>query len=310
MCKKLIMGDFMRRKVKNLFVITSIIAILFICDIRVIMAENGLQPGTGAFLPGAPIWIERMHVQIDSMADYSCSFDESLGAGILENKFLGAIINGIQNVASIRDIVSKISRESVLDNVINTCVPYVKNQLKNLESFEIRLQEMVDKNEIASNDSEFKSIKKRIEDAKTYFETESERLHNVIDKLYHGYPVEDVIFAYYNGFVKPPIIQTVYDKKACTILGKKVTPIIKWIVDLIQISIPVIIVIMTSIDFTSVVLNGEDKSLKAATTKFVKRLIIGAVIIFLPMLVTFIIDLSGALEPYGVNSNELFCSIF
>ncbi len=96
----------------------------------------------------------------------------------------------------------------------------------------------------------------------------------------------------------------------CNLLGDKLGSIIKWFVDLIQISIPIIIIIMTIVDFTGVVFSGEDKNFKAAGTKFVKRFIIGVAIILLPMLITFIIDMSGVLVPYGIDKNQLFCSIF
>lgn len=96
----------------------------------------------------------------------------------------------------------------------------------------------------------------------------------------------------------------------CAIFGENVTPIIQWVIDLVNISVPVLIIILTIIDFASVVLSGEDKNFKAAGSKLVKRLIIGVIIIFLPMLLTFIIDFSGALVPYGIERNQLFCSLY
>lgn len=96
----------------------------------------------------------------------------------------------------------------------------------------------------------------------------------------------------------------------CAILGEELGNMVKAAIDLIQLAIPIIIIILTIIDFTGIVLSGEDKNFKAAGTKFVKRLLIGAAIIFLPMLLTFIIDMSGVLVPYGIERNELFCSLF
>ncbi len=98
--------------------------------------------------------------------------------------------------------------------------------------------------------------------------------------------------------------------KKCAILGEELGDMIKAAIDLIQLAIPIIIVILTIIDFTGIVLSGEDKNFKAAGSKFVKRLLIGATIIFLPMLLTFIIDMSGVLVPYGIERNDLFCSLF
>ena len=100
------------------------------------------------------------------------------------------------------------------------------------------------------------------------------------------------------------------DISDCAILGDNITPIVKWLIDLIDIAIPIIIIIMTIVDFTGVVLSGEEKNFKAAGTKLIKRLIIGAVVILLPMLLAFIIDLSGVLVPYGIGKNQVFCSLF
>lgn len=100
------------------------------------------------------------------------------------------------------------------------------------------------------------------------------------------------------------------DNTTCAIFGEKTTDLLQWIIDLIQIAVPVIIIIMTIVDFVGVAVSGEEKNFKAAGSKLVKRLIVGITIIFLPMLLAFIIDFSGALVPYGIERNQLFCSLF
>ncbi len=95
----------------------------------------------------------------------------------------------------------------------------------------------------------------------------------------------------------------------CSLFGDgALSSIIKWIIDIMQMMVPIIIIILTIVDFSSIVLSGEEKNFKAAGTKFVKRLVIGVAIIFLPMLLTFIIDLSGVLGP--ITRDQLFCSLF
>lgn len=96
----------------------------------------------------------------------------------------------------------------------------------------------------------------------------------------------------------------------CAVFGEKTTKLIEWAIDLIQIAIPVIIIIMSIVDFTGVALSGEEKNFKAAGSKLVKRLVIGIAFILLPMLLAFIIDFSGALVPYGIEKDQLFCSLF
>jgi len=97
--------------------------------------------------------------------------------------------------------------------------------------------------------------------------------------------------------------------EGCNIFGENMTPIIAWAYAIIRIAIPILVVILTILDFLKVAGTGEEKSFKAAVNKLIKRVIIVVIFEVLPILITIIIDISGVLGQYNVEG-ELFCSLF
>ena len=92
----------------------------------------------------------------------------------------------------------------------------------------------------------------------------------------------------------------------CDNIGETLT-IIKQIYTFIKYLIPILIIGLSILDFAKVILNGEEKVFKEAWTKFVKRLGIGIIIILLPIILSMVLKASGALESYGVSSDNYFC---
>ena len=78
----------------------------------------------------------------------------------------------------------------------------------------------------------------------------------------------------------------------------------KQLYNLIKYLIPVIIIILSIIDFIKVVASGDDKEYKNAWNKLVKRIIIGIVILIVPQLLEFLLSLSGVL---GKAGKGIFC---
>lgn len=71
-------------------------------------------------------------------------------------------------------------------------------------------------------------------------------------------------------------------------------PIVRVIVSLIKIlmiAIPILLILMGTIDLGKAVIASDDKEIKAAQSLLIKRLIYAAVIFFVPMLVGVIMNL-------------------
>ncbi len=82
---------------------------------------------------------------------------------------------------------------------------------------------------------------------------------------------------------------------------------IKGIFLLIQWAIPIILIIMGSIDLGKAVLSSDDKEIKQATGKLVKRAIAAVAIFFLVLLVRLVMQLVSDSGSEGAPDNILQC---
>ena len=62
----------------------------------------------------------------------------------------------------------------------------------------------------------------------------------------------------------------------------KVFQVIGYLLIIIKIIVPLILIIMGSIDFAKAALSGDDKSTKEAAVQFSKRVLIGLIVFFIP----------------------------
>ena len=88
----------------------------------------------------------------------------------------------------------------------------------------------------------------------------------------------------------------------CGFIGKNTMKYIKNLYKLVKIIVPILIIVLGMIDFMKVLFSGEEKDMKTAGTKFLKRIIAGVVFILLPILLEFLIGLFG----FSENCLDLF----
>lgn len=96
----------------------------------------------------------------------------------------------------------------------------------------------------------------------------------------------------------------------CDILGgtnSETVQILSTVVKIIRLGVPILIIILGIIDFMKILFSGEDKVFKESFNRFVKRLGIGVIIIFVPYLLQFLVRLSGIESQYGIDN--FFCGI-
>ena len=102
---------------------------------------------------------------------------------------------------------------------------------------------------------------------------------------------------------------TIHENKVddCSDLGKTLT-LLKKIYNFIKYLVPVIIILFSLLDFAKVIISDEEKTYNDAWSKLVKRLIVGAVILILPALLSFVITISGVTKAHTtIDNNNLFC---
>ena len=65
------------------------------------------------------------------------------------------------------------------------------------------------------------------------------------------------------------------------------------IIDWIRILVPILLIVLCSVDLGQAVLAGDDKQIKTATSRVVKRAIAAVAIFFVPLIVRVLINAAG-----------------
>ncbi len=69
--------------------------------------------------------------------------------------------------------------------------------------------------------------------------------------------------------------------------------LLQQVLDFIKVVGPILVVILSSIDFAKVIIKIDDEAMAKAQKKLITRLILAALLFFIPMLVTVLLDLFG-----------------
>ncbi len=80
--------------------------------------------------------------------------------------------------------------------------------------------------------------------------------------------------------------------------------IIGYVIYAIKVLVPIIIIIMASVDFGKAMISGDDKDLKSSTTNIIKKIIIGVVVFFIPTLLMFVINLIDSTNEVQSDFNK------
>jgi hypothetical protein len=89
------------------------------------------------------------------------------------------------------------------------------------------------------------------------------------------------------------------------IIGQEMLDFINKIFRWIQIIAPIFVIIMGGIDFAGAVLQDDKDAMKKATNKFVKRLIIAVALFFIPLILSWLLDIFNSVS----SSNTSICEI-
>ena len=100
-------------------------------------------------------------------------------------------------------------------------------------------------------------------------------------------------------------VQILADANNCGGLGPIIS-LIKGIFNVIKIIVPIILIVMGAIDLTKAVMASDDKEIKAATSKLIKRTIAAVAVFFIVTLVDVVMQLvSNSAE--DADGNLLSC---
>lgn len=79
----------------------------------------------------------------------------------------------------------------------------------------------------------------------------------------------------------------------CSIIGEETLAILREVYGIVQIGIPILVTVLCIIDFVRAIAAQDEKDMKAAQAKAVKRIIIGLAAFFIPLLLDVILKLAG-----------------
>ena len=74
------------------------------------------------------------------------------------------------------------------------------------------------------------------------------------------------------------------------LLGQDLLDDISTVFTWIKITVPILLILLGSIDFGKAVLSDDQQELKKATSKFIKRCIIAVAIFFIPTIIMYLIS--------------------
>lgn len=69
--------------------------------------------------------------------------------------------------------------------------------------------------------------------------------------------------------------------------------LLQQVLDFIKIVGPILVIVLSSIDFAKVIIKSDDEAMAKAQKKLITRLILAALLFFIPMMVTVLLDLFG-----------------
>lgn len=90
---------------------------------------------------------------------------------------------------------------------------------------------------------------------------------------------------------------------ACNGLLPIVQFIRRGVFPIIQIGIPILLIVMGSIDLGKAVLSSDDKEIKGATSRLIKRVIMAVAVFFVVTIVTVVMNIFAS---SGAESNDNF----
>lgn len=85
----------------------------------------------------------------------------------------------------------------------------------------------------------------------------------------------------------------------CDFIDSEIWEEIRWVLTIVQVAVPILILVLGSVDFGKAVLADDQDALKKATSKFVKRCIIGVAIFLVPIFLEILLNLVELPEVQG-----------
>ena len=88
------------------------------------------------------------------------------------------------------------------------------------------------------------------------------------------------------------------------LLDKDLKDVIKWVLKIVRIAVPILLIVLVTIDFSSAVISQDQDSIKKATSKAIKRGIAALAFFLIPLLVNVMLDWLLKYSPITVTKTN------
>ena len=88
------------------------------------------------------------------------------------------------------------------------------------------------------------------------------------------------------------------------LLDKDLKDVIKWVLKIVRIAVPILLIVLVTIDFSSAVISQDQDSIKKATSKAIKRGIAALAFFFVPLFVNVMLDWLLKYSPITVTKTN------
>jgi len=109
------------------------------------------------------------------------------------------------------------------------------------------------------------------------------------------------------GDISITIDKNIVDVENCEdLLGSELTEILHTAVNVVKILVPILLIVLGIVDFSQAVFGSKEDDMKKASSKFIKRVIIGVVIFFIPSILNLLLLIASSI--WG-NIDPTLCGI-
>ena len=206
--------------------------------------------------------------------------------------YLSDALNYAQNVSS-----QKLTTDTCRDTdgtkkytAYKECTESAKSSLSTLKTFYNEINDCVGNGYLSNDDKDVKNFYSYYKSADSNLTKYKENVEKERDAFIN------------DGTVKTD--DEIGELNGCADMPNTIS-LLKQVYSFIKYLIPVLIIVLSIIDFIKVVANGDDKEYKNAWNKFIKRIIVGIIILIVPQLISAIISLTGIDKAYGIN--DIIC---
>lgn len=102
-----------------------------------------------------------------------------------------------------------------------------------------------------------------------------------------------MIVLYEGGVNMLDLVQILAEGDGCQGIGPIVSLIKNGVMPIFQIGIPILLIVFGSIDLGKAVMSSDDKEIKGATSKLIKRAIAAVVVFFIPFIVNLVMNIAA-----------------